>query len=196
MSDTGWKSPSAYENNFFVTNPQYMYASDNNRAIFTVFSSENVELYNYNFPTIPTGSTIDGIEISVEASLQTVGNTPRQFVLTPKYSGRSLDAGSLFTADFGGTDTTLISGSPTYKWGRTWAPSDFTNANFSVRIQEYCNFTGNIDLRCDHLQVKVYYTAPWEGIINGVTNPDGMLGGGSIAHIPATEIAKISSHED
>lgn len=196
MADTGFRSPSAFENNVGVVNPANAYSSNDSRAIFTVDTNDRVDLYNFGF-SIPAGSTIDGIEISVEARMGSVGDPPRQATLTPRYNSRGTNApSSANTSDFSGSDTTLTVGGATSTFGRTWADTDFSNANFSVRIQEDCNFFFNIDLEVDHVQVKVYYTEPsWGGTINGVTNPSGMLGGGGTPHISATDIEKISSHE-
>jgi hypothetical protein len=174
MSDTGWQSPDSYENVAgFVTTPQNAYASDNTYAIFDPDSNESVDYYGFDFSSIPAGAQIDGIEISVETYLTSVGDAPRQFTLTPRYNSRGTNApSSANTGNFGGTDTTLTVGGATSLFGRTWTVGDFTTANFSMRIQEDTAFAFNQDLSLDHIQVKVYYTeAIWTGKINGVEDP-------------------------
>jgi hypothetical protein len=70
MADTGWQSPDSYENVAgIVTTPQNAYASDNTYAVFDPNSNERVDYYGFDFSSIPSGSQIDGIEISVEAYL-------------------------------------------------------------------------------------------------------------------------------
>jgi hypothetical protein len=174
MPDTGYQSPNSFENMAgFVNDPANAYASDNTYAVFDPNSNESVDYFGFDFSSIPAGSQIDGIEISVEAYLFAVGDAPRQFTLTPRYNSRGTNAPSpANTGNFGGTDTTLTVGGATSLFGRTWTVGDFTTANFSIRIQEDCAFAFNQDLSLDHIQAKVYYTLPgWSGTINGVNDP-------------------------
>lgn len=174
MADTGYQSPTSNENMAgFVTTPQNAYASDNTYAVFDPSSNESVDYYGFDFSSIPSGSQIDGIEISLEAYLTSVGDPPRQFTVTPRYNSRGTNApSSANTGNFGGSDTTLTVGGATSLFGRTWTVGDFTTANFSIRVQEDADFFFNQNLSLDHIQAKIYYTtAGWTGTINGVSDP-------------------------
>lgn len=169
MPDTGYQSPSANENNVGVISPGNAYASDNSTADFDSADDERVDYYNFGF-SIPTGSQIDGIEVSVEAA-SFLSGTPAQFELTPRYNGRASAANTQNTGNFGTTDSTLTVGGASDLWGRTWTVGDFSDANFSIRVQENAA-SGTVLMELDHIQVKVYYTeAGWTGTINGVTDP-------------------------
>jgi hypothetical protein len=68
MPDTGYKSPNSFENMAgFVNDPANAYASDNTYAVFDPNSNESVDYFGFDFSSIPAGSQIDGIEISIEA---------------------------------------------------------------------------------------------------------------------------------
>jgi hypothetical protein len=172
MPDTGFNSPSANENNSGVVFPQNMYASDNSRADFDEDSGDNVTLYTFGI-SIPAGSQIDGIEVTVEAIL--FFHNPSydaKAQITPLYNGRASSASSQLTGNFNdSTEVTLTVGGSSDLWGRTWTVGDFSNTNFGINIEEACSvFQG--ELQVDHVAVKVYYTeAGWTGTINGVTDP-------------------------
>jgi hypothetical protein len=154
MPDTGFNSPSANENNSGVVLPQNMYASDNNRADFDEDSGDNVTLYTFGI-SIPAGSQIDGIEVTVEAVL--FFHNPSfdaKAQITPKYNGRASSASSQLTGNFDDTaDQVLTVGGPSDLWGRTWTVGDFSDANFGINIEEACS-TFQQELQVDHVQVK------------------------------------------
>ena len=113
-------------------------------------------LYNYGF-SFHSACEIAGIEIRLDWWLDATG------------SGNSIgvelswDGGSSWTA--AKTDTvestsehTAILGSPTDTWGRTWALTNFTNANFRTRIT--MNGADGRTYFVDWVPVKVHY---WPG---------------------------------
>ncbi len=127
-------------------------------------ATDIVQYYNFNLPTIPSDATINGIEVSVEG-YQTGGATPRQADIS-----LSWDGGSSYTTGAGtGIKTTNMPGNnPASEavrtfggaadtWGRTWAPGDFVNANFRVRLDTNLATSGRY-LYIDHVQARVTYT--------------------------------------
>lgn len=54
------------------------------------------------------------------------------------------------------SEATYLLGSTTDTWGRTWASSDFTNANFRVRITDVAG-NNSRDFSLDWLAVRVLY---------------------------------------
>lgn len=156
MADTGWLNPSATGTTYNEwTNPSRCYASDNsyassrNRA-----GSANQDFYNFGV-SIPAGSTIDGIIVSIEGK----NYSKKQ----PNFRVRlSYDAGSNYT----GTKDTGAYSSESYKevggsadaWSRTWAVGDFSNANFRVHINNVGDNAVATYENCDHVRVKIYYT--------------------------------------
>ncbi|HEX7568036.1 MAG TPA: hypothetical protein VF355_05660, partial [Anaerolineaceae bacterium] len=61
------------------------------------------------------------------------------------------------TTSFTGTEATITFGGSTNKWGKIWAFSDFTNANFKIQLTS-SGSGGTISV--DQVKVKVYYTLP------------------------------------
>jgi hypothetical protein len=161
-ADTGLRSPSA-NSNVGWDNPQNAYSADNNRAMADL-ATDIVQYYNFNLPSIPSDATINGIEVWVEG-YQTGGATPRQADIS-----LSWDGGSSYTTGAGtGIKTTNMPGTTPASeavrafggaadtWGRTWAPGDFVNANFRVRLDANLATSGRY-LYVDHVQARVTYT--------------------------------------
>lgn len=171
MADTGWVYPSAYgevqnggtrdwrnEGNIVSDNGAY---ADGNGYIYAY--NLLYMLYGGTFDLgIPSGATIDGIEVQVQAQSASVNEARDETVQLFKAGAvggadRSADTG--FTSS--GWETRTYGG-PTDLWGRTWAPADLNNTlNFRVGFQARQNdgwdSTGAI--RVDFIRVKVYYTA-------------------------------------
>lgn len=158
-SDTGLKSPSHFASNNAVDNPSYVYSSNNQYAVFND-RNDYVSYWGFSLPTIPTGSTINGIEISVEAKR----SSPRLVDLSLSWNGGNnfssiKNLGSTLT----NSDSTVILGSPSDKWGRvSWSTGDFidgANGNFRIKVEAEITNPGDT-LSIDQIQVKIYYTIP------------------------------------
>ena len=156
------------DNNGFQTNPANACANDdafaedpnsgNSGATTCSDVGKDRHLYyNYGF-TIPAGSSISGIEVRLDAWADSTPSNPFMCVEL------SWDGGTTWTATkktttLGTAEATFTLGTTTDTWGRTWASTDFTNANFRVRIT---NVAGNNqrDFRLDWAAVQVSYVAP------------------------------------
>jgi len=163
-ADTGLKAPSANINVSWTT-PENAYVSDNLRAVGHT-DADIVQYYNFNFPTIPAGATILGIEVQVEG----YKTSDRDADISLSWNGgTSYTSGSdtgLKTTNMpvgSGSEAVQIYGGSSDIWGRTsWAPGEFTNANFRVKL-DTISATTNQYLYVDQVQVEVYY---FMGIIN------------------------------
>jgi hypothetical protein len=113
--------------------------------------------YDYGF-TIPAGSTINGIEVRLDAWVDSTASSPFMCVEL-SWDGGATWTAAKNTATLGTAEATFTLGTTTDTWGRTWASTDFTNANFRVRIT---NVAGNNqrDFRLDWAAVQVSYVAP------------------------------------
>jgi hypothetical protein len=132
------------------SNPGNATASDNQYS--TANSNNRVLVCTFNLPAIPSGGTINGIEVSIEGS----SSGAREAVVELSWDGGTTYTSSNLTTTFGATETTFALGGAANTWGRTWEVGDFTSANFRARLTTN-NGSGTISL--DHVQVKVYYTA-------------------------------------
>ena len=114
------------------------------------------EFYDYHC-TIAAGSTIDGVEVRLDAKVDGTTGGPEMCVEL------SWDGGTSWT----GTKITFVTvlestyflGSIADTWGRTWAVSDFSDANFRVRITNLAASTAR-DFELDWVAVQIAYTPP------------------------------------
>lgn len=169
-SNTGWLSPSAQasqtggDGNGYQTNPTNAFSDNatfavdtnsgtNSNTNCTNSGKDKHQFYNYN-ASIP-GTVIDGIEVRLDARADATGGTPRICVQL------SWDGGTTWTtAKQTGTlttsEATYTLGTAADTWGRTWSTSNFTNANFRVRVINVASNTSR-DFSLDWVAVRVTY---------------------------------------
>ena len=127
--------------------------SDNTRGTEGT-NTERQDWYNFGF-IIPPDATIDGIDVTVEASGSTASSVTADIDL-------SWDAGTSFTSTktatrTSTTDSTTTHGSSSDTWGRTWSAADFSNSNFRLRLTK--GGTAGTTFHVDVLEARVYYTS-------------------------------------
>ena len=170
--DTGWLSPSA--NNGGWTNQANAYAQDGANATGTAAGGGETPYTGwYNFVGLAAalaaaGATaIEGIEVrayirasvAIDYSYLFIGNAPSG---TPQ----SVTSYGLVPPVSPAAFAYVTIGGPTVLWGgvdtdanntfnRNWLVSDF-DANFGVTGA----WAGSTTISLDHIQVKVYFTAP------------------------------------
>lgn len=109
--------------------------------------------YNYGF-AVPSGASIDGVEINLVARADSSSNSPKICVQL------SWDGGSSWTAEQSVNITssyqTFILGGGSDTWGRTWDDADFSDSNFRVRVIDVSSSTSR-DFYLDWVGAKVYY---------------------------------------
>ncbi len=76
----------------------------------------------------------------------------------------SWDGGATWTAAnttpvLNDSESTFLLDGETDTWGRTWSDTEFSDANFRLRITNVANGTAR-DFFLDWVPVKVYYTSP------------------------------------
>lgn len=150
MADTGLKSPTATGEDYNQwTLPTRAYTSDD------LWTSEDTvghkqDYYNFAFG-VPTGATPVGIEVKLEA----------KYVISQGQIGCELswDGGANYTGSgkntgpLTGSDVIYTLGGAADLWGRAWADTEFSDANFRVRVN-----ADAVWCLIDHIQVRVYYT--------------------------------------
>lgn len=150
MPDTGFKSPDVSVNTVW-TNPNNAFSSDDTRAT----ADTSVDFQRYDFPdfSVPTGATIDGIEVTIEGNAAVNGDG---LLISLSWNNGTNFTSNKSTTWVTGADQTKTFGGATDTWGRTWAASEFADANFELRG---IMLAGGDIINVDHIQVKVYYTA-------------------------------------
>ncbi|MBI1886016.1 MAG: hypothetical protein HYS09_06865 [Chloroflexi bacterium] len=113
--------------------------------------------YNYGF-SVPAGSTINGIEVRLDAWADATAGSPFMCVELSWDGGTSWTT-SKTTATLGAAEATFTLGATTDNWGRTWSATEFSDANFRLRIT---NVATNAlrDFFLDRVAVQVTYISP------------------------------------
>ena len=183
MAVTGWKSPSTASSqtrsgsaDVWAT-PTNVFTSNNAYAETDLGDDEYsdwLRITNFGFTTgdIPSGATIDGIEVQYEC----VGEDT-QIKDSQLFAYRSGQVGTSqhSTSAWGTTENTQTRGGSTNLWGATWADTDIVgNANFGFELSALKDGTAGTGrfARVDHFEVRVHYTAgattvTGSGAING-----------------------------
>jgi hypothetical protein len=171
--DTGLVGPSASapvtsgsgDNNGYEVNPSNAFAND---GIFAVDNNSGTNkntsctsnrkdrhvFSNYGF-SIPSGATITGIEVRADARVDSTTGAPKLCVQI-SWNGGATWTAVKSTSTLTTSEATYLLGGTTDIWGRTWASSDFTNANFRIRITDVAGNTAR-DFSLDWLAVRVLY---------------------------------------
>jgi LPXTG-site transpeptidase (sortase) family protein len=170
--DGGWSAPGGSTNVNGWNNPGNANTSNNSYATSNIaFTPPSVDFNAFGI-TIPTGSTIDGIEVALE------GNSGPQMTVSLSPDGVNFPS-TPKTATFSGTDATIVLGNPGDKWGATWNATAMTN--FTVKIGVPALSINSVSL--DQIQVKIHFTRP-----TALTTvaASGTYGGTTIAPLSAT----------
>ncbi|MEI7422898.1 MAG: tandem-95 repeat protein, partial [Prolixibacteraceae bacterium] len=117
------------------------------------------------FTTIPTNSTINGIEVIVDRHYTTTGNrTIRDKYIYLIKAGTAVGNNkALSSTNWPLTnDATVTYGSPTDLWGSTWLPSDINATDFGVAIRtQRSGSSGDPTAYVDYATIKVYYSSSY-----------------------------------
>lgn len=143
------------DGNGFETNPTNAFTDGGGFATNANGAGDRHIFSDYGF-SIPSGSTINGIEVRTDWYLDATGGTNSLSVEL------SWDGGTSWTgakSDITETNQEHIAtlGGSSDTWDRTWADSDFSDNNFRVRVS--ANATdNNRDFFLDWIPVRVYYS--------------------------------------
>jgi len=168
--DTGWRTTGTIVSSTDWTNftTERLNTSDNSQAITTETTYGVCSTYGF---TIPTGATIDGIEVQVEGRSSTADAVNCGVALSwnngTNWTTEKTDS---FTSNHNATNTF---GGATDTWGRTWTASEFADANFQFRIHKV---SGTPSLHIDFIQMRVLYALR---TISGGVFEDVNCGGGA-----------------
>jgi subtilisin family serine protease len=173
VTSTGYLSPSANapvttnsgDNNGYEGSPANAYANDSvfasdvnsgngTSTSYTSTQKDRHIFYNYGF-NIPSGATITGIQVRVDARADRASGT-RQIYVQFSWDGGTSWTSALSTGNLGTSEATYTLGGTTNTWGRTWSASDFSNANFRVRVIDVSSNNAR-DFYLDWIAVNVTY---------------------------------------
>jgi methionine-rich copper-binding protein CopC len=113
-----------------------------------VFSNFNAD--------VNSGATINGIEVRLDGWADSTSSSPR-FCVQLSWNGGSSWTTAKQTSTLSTSERTYILGSTSDNWGRTWSSSNFSNANFRVRVIDVSSSTSR-DFSLDWVAVRVTST--------------------------------------
>ena len=173
--NSGWIDPAANaavttgsgDNNGFQTNPANAYsdnatfAVDTDSGNSTSTSCTNTgkdrhTFYTYNLSSVPSGSTIVGLEVRLDMKVDSTSGTPQSCVELSWDNGTTWTTPKL-SSTFTTTETSYILGSAVDTWGRSWTTSELNNLR--VRITNVSSSTSR-DFSLDWIPVRVSYLLP------------------------------------
>lgn len=169
-ANTGYLNPSANasqtggDRNGYQTTPANAYFDDslfavdtnsgsNSNSSCTNSGKDKHQYYNYGI-SIP-GTTILGIEVRLDAKVDSTTGAPKLCIQLSWNGGTSWttakQTGTLTT-----TEQTYTLGSAADNWGHAWTLAELSNANFRVRIIDVATNTSR-DFSLDWITVRVTY---------------------------------------
>jgi hypothetical protein len=101
-------------------------------------------------------TAVNGIEVQLVA-LKGNNSSNAQICAQLSWDGGSTWTATQSSAALTTTSSTYVLGGPADTWGRTWSGSNFSNANFRVRLIDVTDKT-NQDVKLDSVAVQVTYT--------------------------------------
>lgn len=158
-TDTGFLNPTAdyATTGTQLTLPARAYTSNNQYATGCYYANRGYGTFGFS---IPSGSTINGIEVIIEGKSNTAQNcVDFDYGAASVYlswdNGGTYTVAKTYTAFDTDTDSTVTLGGSTNTWGRTWSASDFADGSFTVKLDIG---GGEFQQYIDAIGVKVYYT--------------------------------------
>lgn len=170
MADTGLTHASAYDAGGQWSNAGNAYADDGTYASETTVGQYQ-DWYNWRdsggsnslYSLIPTGATINGIEVSVKGRRDGGSGTDYARLAAYLYNASSAGyttGGASYRKDFiSNTPATVTFGGPSDLWGKTWTKNDFSDANMYADFVHYAVSGTTTGVSVDFITLKVYYTS-------------------------------------
>ncbi len=167
---TGYRSPSAHaantangDRNGFQTNPTNAFADDGLFAVdtnsgngtstsCTSTAKDSHAFFTYNI-SLPPGGTVLGIEVRLDAKVDSTGGAPKMCVQLSSDGGATWTTAKT-TTTLTTAEATYILGTPTDLWGRAWTTTNI--ANLRVRVINVASSTAR-DFSLDWAAVNVTY---------------------------------------
>jgi hypothetical protein len=174
-TNTGWINTAANaavtsgagDNNGFQTTPTNANSDGGGFAVDTDSGSntnttcsdsgkDRHSFYGYNFASIPSGSTIRGIEVRLDMKVDSTNGSPKSCIELSWNGGATWTAAKT-TTTFTTSEATYILGSSSDTWGHTWTMSELRN--FRVRITNVSSKSTS-DFSLDWVPVRISYLPP------------------------------------
>jgi len=205
MADTGWVDPTDsaqydYGGGASWSNLSNAYSQNDTHAscdVHTVDHSDRITYFDFDFSSIPSGSSIDGVEFRYDGYDETgLGLYHVQEFLCQLHIGGTVKGDDKFiSADVvhgSDTDTYHSFGGASDDWGTNYRWDDIQDSGFGVSMVFYNeDILDYLHMYVDHVQLKIHYTED---------NPDpdndtGWISPGTMAEYTRTD-GSVWSFED
>lgn len=145
-----WGSPS----NALLLDTSYATVDVNSNQI-----SQYLQCTGYGF-SIPAGSTINGITVSVRRLVDSTSGTTQDYAVRLVRAGTIQATNKASATPYTTTATTATYGSTSDLWSGTWSASDINSSGFGVAFsaQKPSTTSGNRTVSVDVISVSVNYT--------------------------------------
>lgn len=132
-------------------------ASDDSWVTATLGGSQRTKRLHIQFAfNIPSGATIDGIELSIERHGSS--SDVRDYAIQlSKTGGIAVGDNKASASAWPTSDGTATYGGASDLWGTTWTPAEINDVNFGVLAQAKST-SGTVSARVDFAEMTVYYT--------------------------------------
>jgi hypothetical protein len=142
----------------FELNPTNAFADGGGDATNTDGAADRHRFSDYGV-SIHSSCTISGIEVRLDWYVDSAADTSTMDVELSWDGGTSWSTAKTATNQ-SATEVTETVGGAADTWGRTWAASEFSDANFRVRITSGCSGAGCAarDFFLDWVPVRISYT--------------------------------------
>ena len=133
-----------------------VYNQDGDGGCETSYYSEELRGYNFGF-AIPSGATIDGIEVVVSAYTDAACAVPIEHVVQLVKTSGSRVGSNKATNSLTEYEVAYTFGGPTDLWGTTWTRAEINASTFGVAL-EYFLDANYATVYVNYVTIKVYYT--------------------------------------
>jgi hypothetical protein len=167
MAVTSYKTPgtvaSVYRNDLPWFDVNYAKVSDNYYAYSSIGKqtySDWLRCTNFGFSTsdIPSGSTIDGIEVKIEHKADAANKVNDSALYLRKTSGQIGDNKASATY-WGTSDAEVTYGSSSDKWNASLVGTDIISTDFGIDLSAYNTDADSLRTAyIDCISIRVYYT--------------------------------------
>jgi hypothetical protein len=147
-----WSDP----NNVKSSNDVYAIATPAKNS-----DSDWLRVTNFDFSSIPSGATIDGIEVKIEhrgTAVAPDGYNQDSTLQLRKTSGQTGSNKASFLP-WGTTDETFTYGGESDKWGATLVDTDIRSSDFGLDLSVAGMLEDGETAYVDVISIRVYYTA-------------------------------------
>lgn len=148
------------------SNPSNVTADDGTNATQANSGSktavnDSLDCDNFDFSSIPSGATIDGIEVVIERAEGATGNNIYDYTVQLFKAGSLTGDNKADTVnEWPTTITAKTYGGAADLWGTTWTDSDVKDPDFGVRMtnQKVSSSSSSGSNTVDYVKVTVHYT--------------------------------------